>query len=177
MKYSFPEFQTVKLAEILPHILWFFFSNLRQFWFIPCLYPRHYLTNGRVSLLSSFHFWWRHLAENLKDWSTVPVLAGELTFYGEFLPITYLLQFFTYHCLWNSFTFLWPWITVHLFLDIGMVAWNICCFIWLTSSAFNIKTNSASLLSHLIWAALNLLSLTYVNGLLSMNMVNLDPKT
>ena len=38
------------------------------------------------------------------------------------------------------------------------------------------KSKRASLLSHLIWTTPNLLSLTYASGLLSVYMVNLEPK-
>ena len=63
MKYSLIGFLMIKLVEIHPHIFLFFFSNLWQFWLLPCLYPPHYLTDVRVSLPCFFHFEWRHLAQ------------------------------------------------------------------------------------------------------------------
>ena len=173
----------VKLVEILPYILQFFFSNLRQIRLISCLYPLHYLTNDRVCLLSFFHFRWRHLLRALiilgcssSSSSVIFVLKCHHTFYGESPPIDYFFHFFTDHSIWNSLIFLWLWIIVHLFWDKGMMAQHIYCFIWHTYSVFNIKIKQHKLLSHLIWAIPNLLSPTYANGLLSMYMVNLDPK-
>ena len=134
----------VKLAEILLYILRFFFlisDNLA--------YPLHYLTNGRVSLLSFFHFWWRHLAQNLNHTGVqfqfflgrfvLFILNGHLTFCGKFLPIDYFFQLFKYHCIQKSFIFLRLWITVHLSWDIGMMAKSVCFFTWLNCSVFNIK--------------------------------------
>ena len=177
MKYSFPEFQTVKLTEILPDVLWFFFSNLWQFWFILCLYTLHYLTDGRVSLLSFFPFGWRHLAQNLNHAEVqfqfllarfvLFVLNIHLTPYGEFSLS--IISSSSSHTLAYEIV-LYSLESESLSISPGTQGQ------WLkvSTALFNLpvlylisKSNSSSWLSHLIWATPSLPSLTYANQLLS----------
>ena len=188
LQYSLLEYQSIKMMEMPSHRSRFNFPNLCRHWVLARFGMAYSFAYIYILFLSFLHHTWCNPTQGIHhftmhiDLSTIWCLLTNFhldcsfDIQGQFLSLNYLTQVITHHSIWYSFVAITFSVTENFIICCGTMAQSISCLIWLAWSIFNIKINTASLLSNLIWATPNLISLTYARGLLSVYIVNLEPK-